>query len=196
MDSAELLNQLADIHLPEPVGLWPPAAGWWILAALLLAVLYFGGRYAIAAWRLRRFCAHALLELDRIYDEFATNEADDTNAARLRYVNALNSVLRRVALAHFPNSAAAGLGGEDWLRFLQATGNCASLDRELAAALSHGRFQPTISVDADSLHVFGREWIRSMYLTRKSSRESDRHSGDRPQRNQTTGGLKVSGSDA
>lgn len=193
MDSAELLNQLADIHLPEPVGLWPPAAGWWILVALLLAGLYFGGRKAIAAWRRRRFCAHALLELERIYDEFATNETGgDPDAVRLRYVNALNSVLRRVALAHFPNAAVASLGGEDWLRFLRANGNCMSLDRELAAALSHGRFQPTISVDADSLHAFGREWIRSMYLSRKSGRRS----GSRPQRNQTTGGLKVSGSDA
>ncbi|MXY89168.1 MAG: DUF4381 domain-containing protein [Gammaproteobacteria bacterium] len=192
MDSAELLNQLADIHLPEPVGLWPPAAGWWILAVLLLAGLYFGGRKAIAFWRRRRFCAHALMELDRIYDEYATDEAGDPDAARLHYVNALNSVLRRVALVHFPNSAVAGLGGEDWLRFLRANGNCMNLDRELAAALSHGRFQPTISVDADSLHVFGREWIRSMYLSRKSGRRS----GSRPQRNQTTGGLKVSGSDA
>ncbi|MXX06135.1 MAG: DUF4381 domain-containing protein [Gammaproteobacteria bacterium] len=188
MDSAELLNQLADIHLPEPVGLWPPAAGWWILAVLLLAGLYFGGRKAIAFWRRRRFCAHALMELDRIYDEYATDEAGDPDAARLHYVNALNSVLRRVALVHFPNSAVASLGGKDWLRFLRASGNCMNLDRELAAALSHGRFQPTISVDADSLHVFGREWIRSMYLRRRS--------GSRPQRNQTTGGLKVSGSDA
>ena len=192
MDSTELLSQLADIHLPEPVGLWPPAAGWWILTALVLAGLYFGGRKAIAVWRRRRFCAHALLELERIYDEFAASEAGDADAARLRYVNALNSVLRRVALVHFPNSAVASLGGEDWLRFLQANGNCMSLDRELATALSHGRFQPTISVDADSLHVFGREWIRSMYLSRKSGRRS----GGRPQRNQTTGGLKVSGSDA
>ena len=188
MDSAELLARLADIHLPEPVGSWPPAAGWWILAALLLAGLYFGGRKALAVWRRRRFCAHALLELERIHDEFAAAEAGDADAARLRHVNALNSVLRRVALAHFPNAAVASLGGDDWLRFLRANGNCASLDRELAAALSHGRFQPTISVDAENLHVFGREWIRSMYLRRRG--------GGRPQRNQTNGGLKVSGSDA
>lgn len=188
MDSAELLTQLADIHLPEPVGLWPPAAGWWLLAALVLAGICFGGRKAIAVWRRRRFRAHALLELERIRDEFAASDAGDADAARLRYVNGLNSVLRRVALAHFPNAAVASLGGGDWLRFLRANGDCASLDRELAAALSHGRFQPAISVDADSLHVFGQEWIRSMYLRRRS--------GSRPRRNQTTGGLKVSGSDA
>lgn len=189
MDSAELLAQLADIHLPEPVGLWPPAPGWWILALLLAAGLYFGGRKAIVLWRRRRFCAHALLELDRIFDTLAAAESAELETARLRYVNSFNSVLRRVALVHFPNSTVASLGGEDWVRFLHANGNCMSLDKDLAAALSHGRFQPTISIDTGSLHSFGREWIRSMYLR---SRDSD----GRPGKDQTTGGLKVSGSDA
>ncbi len=187
MDSAELLAQLADIHLPEPVGLWPPAPGWWILAALLLASVFFGGRKAYAVWRKRRFCSHALLELERMYHEFATAEAEDPDKARLRYVNAFNSVLRRVALTHFPDTAVAGLGGDDWLRFLKANGNCMNLDRELAEALSHGRFQPTISIDTGRLHAFGREWIRSMYLRRGS---------DRPQDKQTAGGLGLGGSDA
>lgn len=187
MDSAELLAQLADIHLPEPVGLWPPAPGWWILAALLLAGVIFGGRKALAVWRKRRFCTHALLELERIYNEFAMNEAEDPDKASLRYVNAFNSVLRRVALTHFPDTAVAGLGGGDWLRFLKANGNCMNLDRELAEALSHGRFQPTISVDTGRLHTFGREWIRSMYLRRGRGR---------PQDKQTVSGLGLGGSDA
>ena len=30
---------LRDIHLPAPVGWWPPAPGWWLLAGLMLAVI-------------------------------------------------------------------------------------------------------------------------------------------------------------
>ena len=28
---------LRDIHLPGPIGWWPPAVGWWLVAALVLA---------------------------------------------------------------------------------------------------------------------------------------------------------------
>ncbi|MDD9890866.1 MAG: DUF4381 domain-containing protein, partial [Gammaproteobacteria bacterium] len=41
MDSEELLAQLADIHLPGEISYWPPAPGWWVLAALLLLGGYF-----------------------------------------------------------------------------------------------------------------------------------------------------------
>ena len=27
---------LRDLRLPEPVGWWPPAPGWWILAAIVV----------------------------------------------------------------------------------------------------------------------------------------------------------------
>ncbi len=37
---AEALKaQMADIILPPPVPAWPPAWGWWVLAAVLLAAL-------------------------------------------------------------------------------------------------------------------------------------------------------------
>ena len=193
MDSAELLAQLADIHLPAPVSYWPPAPGWWLLAVLLLVGLWFGIRRALAIWRRRRFCGQALIELERVFDAFAAVADDDADAARLRYVNAFNSVLRRVALTHFPNAAVAGLGGEDWVRFLRANGNCASLDRELALALSHGRFQPSIDVDAGKLHSFGREWVRSMYLRRGLARSWPQ---ERQEQERAAAGLEVSRSDA
>ena len=39
---------LRDIHLPEPIGWWPPALGWWILA--LLVILTIG----LCIWLIRR----------------------------------------------------------------------------------------------------------------------------------------------
>jgi len=182
------LNQLADIRLSDPVGWWPPAPGWWLLAALLLAGLWFGGRWALAFWRRRRNCRQALLELERVFDDFAAADASQADVSKLRCVNAVNSVLRRVALTHFPDPSVAGLGGADWVRFLRANGNSTQLDRELARALSEGRFQPSLAVDTDRLEAFSQEWIRSIYLRRRGNRQQPR--------NQAQAGLEVARGDA
>lgn len=164
MDNAELLAQLADIHLPAPVGLWPPAPGWWILALLLLALAVFAARKYLRYNRLHRVCNHALAELDRCYAQLAaaTNAAEDNR--KLRYINEVNTVLRRVALVHFPQAASASLDGAAWVDFIREKGESAAMTDEIAAALSHGRFQKQCLVDVDALYNFSRRWITSLYL--------------------------------
>ena len=39
MESEDPLSQLADIHLPDPVSIWPLAPGWWLVIVLILAGL-------------------------------------------------------------------------------------------------------------------------------------------------------------
>ena len=39
------LAQLRDIRLPDPVGWWPPAPGWWIFGGLIVAAVV-----AACAW--------------------------------------------------------------------------------------------------------------------------------------------------
>ena len=42
--NADPLDALKDIYLPVEPHWWPPAPGWWITAALILAVLWWSGR--------------------------------------------------------------------------------------------------------------------------------------------------------
>ena len=39
---------LRDIHLPEPVGWWPPAIGWWLLPVCVLGLI------VLLIWLIRR----------------------------------------------------------------------------------------------------------------------------------------------
>ena len=173
MDSEELLAQLADIHLPAEVSYWPPALGWWILALLLLG----GGVYLINPMvqlrNLRLVCRHALAELDNCYQRFAGADDADLNTLRLRYVNEFNSVMRRVALVHFPQANVASLGGDAWVDFIRQKGDSSGLNDEIAAALSFGRFQTQCDVDVDAMNILGQAWISSLYLGNQTISEHE-----------------------
>jgi len=174
MDSEELLAQLADIHLPEPVSFWPPAPGWWILAALLIALAIWGGSKLLAAARYRKIRDHALSELEKCYSAYAANSELEKNALQLQFVNAANSVFKRVALYHFADSEIASLGGKQWVDFMKRSGNAKLLDEQISDALSHGRFRTDIDVDVDKFYAFGRQWVESLYLSKatKSKQKS------------------------
>jgi len=163
MDSEELLAQLADIHLPEAVGFWPPAPGWWALAVLVLIAVALLGRLWWRRHQKQLICRHALAELDTCYERLGAAGGDPAKA-RLAYINEVNAVLRRVALVHFPQTNVASLDGRNWVDFIRENGDSSRLDDELAAALSYGRFQTRCDVDVDALYALGRDWISSQYL--------------------------------
>lgn len=108
------VSQLAPAHQPAPPGWWPPAPGWWILAALLVAAA------VIAAWEwrdpYRRSRRVALRELRAIRAE----ESDLVSCAR-----AIESLMRRFAVAVFGVAQVARLTGDAWLTFVAARGGAA-----------------------------------------------------------------------
>lgn len=102
---------LRDVHLPPPtqVGLSALGGGWAIaLAVLTLAALIVLGLFF---WRRRKRAQAAGLLFD------ATVDAAPDNAAR---VAAISELLRRAARRR--DVGADRLGGEAWLRFLDAVG--------------------------------------------------------------------------
>lgn len=172
MDSAELLEQLADIHLPGPVPFWPPAPGWWLLALLVIALLGWLTHKVLEARKQRQICAFALQELDKAYTAFQNQQSGDPeqlNEARLGFLNNFNAVLRRVALWHFPKSNIASLGGRAWVDFIREKGESTLLTDEIVDALVEGRFKSHYDIDAEQLHQFGERWIVSLYMNRSGS---------------------------
>lgn len=172
MDSADPLSQLADIHLPEPIGFWPPAPGWWALLILVVILSFLFYRRYLASWKQKRICNFALRELDKCVAEFRRVSAiagGDMDSAKLNFVNEVNAVLRRVALKHYPQDLPASLSGEQWIAFLRNHGNADLLDDSLAHTLSQGRFARHWEVDHDALYRMAHQWITSLYLARIGS---------------------------
>lgn len=109
---ADPLAQLRDIHLPEAIGIWPPAPGWWLLLAIsltLLAWLYCNLRARRRAMAYRRSAVNLLTEY---WLELQAGGDPKT------YLERLLIVLRRTALSFAPS--AASLTGEQWLGFLDS----------------------------------------------------------------------------
>ncbi len=126
---------LRDIHLPAPIGWWPPALGWWLLAALVLTAVAL---YGIHSYRARHKRA-ALRAISRVRDAL---EKGAEPVACLQYVS---TILRRFAMTS-PGAArdgrvetdVAGLIGERWLKYLdgrwERTEFSAGLGKRLLAA--------------------------------------------------------------
>ena len=170
MDSEELLEQLADIHLPIDISYCPPAPGWWFLGLLCLAAIIYLTRNYLFRRHLQKVCKAALAELDDCYSQFSlANRQDSDEESKMRYINEVNSILKRVALVHYPHSRVAGLGGRDWVDFIKEKGDSSLLDSEITKALSFGRFQTKCEYNADTLNDLGRAWVSSLYFTPKRS---------------------------
>lgn len=124
--SPNWLTELAPAHAPPAPRWWPPAPGWWIVAALALLLLA-----GFLWWRRdphRSSRRAALRELKRIREE----GADPRASAR-----AIESVLRRYAMAVFGRERVARLTGRSWLEFVAAEGGAAlpsEVGRSLLAA--------------------------------------------------------------
>jgi hypothetical protein len=140
---------LRDIHLPEPIGWWPPAPGWWgLLVLLVLAALGW------FLWnRLRRRgptpLQAALAELTRL-------EADTALPMRDK-LQALSILMRRVAMSLYPREEVAGLAGEDWLRRLDQIFCSESFTQGLGRHLVESTWRDVPFADLTELTTLCRE---------------------------------------
>ena len=105
---------LRDLHLPEPIGWWPLAPGWWVVIVLLaVALVYLAWRW-YRAWVFNAPRRFALRELARIEAEYLEHRDPVVLGKQL------SELLRRGMLAYAPREDVAGLTGEDWLAWLDS----------------------------------------------------------------------------
>jgi len=108
------LAQLRDIHLPAPIGWWPPAPGWWLLGVSLLLAIALLIYVLRRRYRQRRYRRLALQNAKEIYAQW------QQHGDRLAFIQALNRLLKQTALVAFPQQSIAALNGAAWLDFLDS----------------------------------------------------------------------------
>lgn len=155
---------LLPLIAPLPVGWWPPAPGWWLLAALL-PLLGWG------LWRLRRHLPRRTIAtrgeapLDPLREaalaELAALAKPYGRASAGPWLQAINGLLKRVCRARWPDSGSHALSGRAWLAFLDNRCPAAGLTRWMI--LVEGGYRADCTLDdkaVDGLDAAVATWIR------------------------------------
>ena len=143
------LNNLHDIVLPEAVGFFPLAPGWYILLLLFLTLLF-----------------HFALKHYRIYKKEQYRREAFESLAELQQKNrentlALLSLAKRVGLSAYGRESIAILNGEDWWDFIEEHSK-AKVDSALRKEIQILLYQDAATFNEstfDAVLGFVTEWI-------------------------------------
>ena len=117
-ETPEALAGLHDVVAPAPVSWAPQTVGWALLAGVLVVLLAWLGWRAWKRARASRYRKVALAEIDRVAEALRRDPSSGLVA-----LGTVNEILKRTALTAWPRPEVAALAGEDWLAFLDATGD-------------------------------------------------------------------------
>lgn len=154
MPNTDPLAQLRDIHTPPPIDSWPPAPGWWVLAAMAVIGIALLFIWAIRRWRANRYRREALGELNGLYEEYRQG------LAPADWLTRFEALIKRVALTRYPREQVASLTGEAWVAFLDRTMGSREFSMGPGQALIDSHYRPGPDVDVEALHELGLAWIK------------------------------------
>ena len=149
------LDQLKDIHLPSEISWWPLAIGWWIVAfiafvlTILLLVLF--KRYKQKKQRLNL----AMDPFEQLSNDQSLSPQD--------WLNELSILLRRIAINVNGRNDVAGLVGNDWLSYLDRSGNTQAFTQGAGKVLAVQPYQPAVEYDREAITEISRSWLKAQY---------------------------------
>ena len=138
---------LRDIHPGTAPAWWPLAPGWWLIVALVMALVV-----VFAWWRRRK-----RLRLRRITELF--DRCVPTREAPVAQVAAMSELMRRCARLRDPQ--ADKLQGDSWLAFLDGSDMPQVFTRGIGRLLLDGGFRR--EADPDEVGVL-RDLVRKRFM--------------------------------
>jgi hypothetical protein len=152
---------LRDIHLPGAIGWWPPAPGWWIIVAVLVAAVVLAFLRYQSHFRERA----ALRALRRTLERLAEG------AEPAHCLQQISMILRRFAMSMSERAdAVAGLTGEQWLKYLDSRWDRAEFASGTGRALAVAPYAPPGRVRAAEVATLGGlcvDWVAAQRKERR-----------------------------
>jgi uncharacterized protein DUF4381 len=144
---------LRDIHLPEVIGNWPPAIGWWLLLMLIPLSLYF------CWWLYKKLTRHTAVKSAK---KLLAAIKLDQQADDLQKLQHLSQLLRRVAISISPRQQSAGLTGAAWLEFLDSSVEDSPFSQGIGRCLADAHYRQSLpnDVDIDALITLIEMWLK------------------------------------
>ena len=166
--NADPLDALKDIYLPVEPHWWPPAPGWWIIAALIFAILWWFGRRLWAY----RVATRPIRAAQRIIDSLITEEAAATsNDATL--ANQCNEVLKRLLVMALGMRTLTNQSGETWLRTLDQLSMTTSFTQGAGSVLGEERFRPQFSANRRELLNCVKQLLKKVHYRKSKATIED-----------------------
>lgn len=143
------LAQLQDIIHPEPIGAWPWAIGYWLVLALLIALITL-----LVIWLRKRArylapkkaAKQLLSQLDRQAPSYASD---------------VNSLLKRTAMSYLSRETIASLDGEAWAAWLDSYLPAPKRQRLGPLLAKRHQATPLTLAEANELHQLTQAWLAS-----------------------------------
>lgn len=146
--------QLADIHLPDSVSIWPLAPIYWLVLALVIVV-------AIMIWLLRHrrhLNAYRRASIQLLRNSLSTIDSKN-NVALVIQTNM--EILRRVAKQlGAPTSVLTSSNSNfiEWLK-LASPKSTHLLTKDVENLMIDGLYQPSPKGDSDKVSAFTEHWL-------------------------------------
>ncbi|NCG06900.1 MAG: DUF4381 family protein [Gammaproteobacteria bacterium] len=121
MNPEDLIQQLAPLRTPDPIGFWPLAPVWWVVIGLLVIALSFLCFQLLKRYERNSYRREALKWL---------SELQEANSD----VQALSGALKATALNAYEATSVASLSDESWPNFLRES--CSKLSGDALDVLS------------------------------------------------------------
>ena len=145
------LANLRDIHIPGAIDPWPPAIGWWLIAAAALIAISYGIYLVFKWWKSNQYRREGIRELKYLLENHASEK---------QYLRDYSDLLKRIALSAYDRESVANLTGEAWVSFLDRSTGTQEFSMGEGQILIQGNYELNPSVDVDKLHLLGLYWIK------------------------------------